>query len=290
MKSIAIVTPWYGPESTGGAESLARELARHLVASDVHVSILTTCSRSFLGSWDIDHFAPGKAYDGGVLIQRFPLSTRDAEKFDNVNRALLTLDPTEWSNLCLRDQATAPFIDESINSTELERHLRENGGTYDAVVFIPYLYGVVVRGIEALGDRAHLIPCLHDETYARIPRIVASIHKCASLLFNSDGEAELALRRYGPGILHKSHVIGSGLEEPIPASAESIPYVGDDPSCSISGGGILRKMSIFSFRPIPNFDAWSPAAISVSCLRGQVLPPTFNRVAASLISASSNHR
>lgn len=229
MKSVAIVTPWYGPESTGGAESLARELARHLARSGVHTTILTTCSRSFLTSWGIDYFSPGKSTDDGVLIQRFPLSPRDAEQFDNVNRALLTMDSADWENLRYRDKATAPFISESINSADLERHLHEVGDTYDAVIFIPYLYGVVVRGIEVLGERAHLIPCLHDEAYARIPRIEAAIHRAGSLLFNSDGEAELALRLYGPGILPKAHVIGSGLEEPVAPTTEPIPYVGDDP-------------------------------------------------------------
>ncbi len=260
MKSVAIVTPWYGPESSGGAESLARELARHLVTSGVRVTILTTCSRSFLARWEIDHFRPGKTMDGGVIVQRFALSPRNSEKFDDVNRALLNMDQSDWSNLCFRDDATSPFIDESINSADLERHLRQHGHDYDAVLFIPYLYGVVVRGIEALGGRAHLIPCLHDEAYAQIPRIVSSIHKATTLLFNSDGEAELALRLYGPGILHKSYVIGSGLEEAVAPTSEPIPYVGDDPFVLYLGRRDVTKNVDFLVNAYSEFRRLEPAS------------------------------
>jgi glycosyltransferase involved in cell wall biosynthesis len=115
-----------------------------------------------------------------------------------------------------------PFIDESINSPLLEDYLRgSEAAKYDAVLFLPYLYGIVVRGIEAFPGRAHLLPCLHDEAYARLPRIEDAVHRAATLLFNSEGEAELALRIYGPGILHKSHVIGTGVALPTNGVAAS---------------------------------------------------------------------
>lgn len=229
MKSVAIVTPWYGNESSGGAESLARELATHLASSGLAVTILTTCSRSFLSDWHVNHFESGTFTEHGYSVRRFAASARDVEAFDNVNGALLELDPDEWKTLRVRDAATAPFIDGSILSTDMEAFLQESGAGFDAVLCIPYLYGIVVRAIEILGDRVHLIPCLHDEAYARIPRIAAAIHSVGTLLFNSDGEAELATRIYGPGILHKSHVIGSGLEEPPEPSFEPIPGIGNAP-------------------------------------------------------------
>jgi glycosyltransferase involved in cell wall biosynthesis len=229
VTSIAIVTPWFGRESTGGAESLARELAARLSLRGFDVTILTTCSRSFLARWDLDHFEPGETHEDGYTVRRYRVAPRDAAAFDNVNAAILAMQPHEWPALRGRAVATAPFIEESINAPDLEAHLASAGSSYDACLFIPYLYGVVVRGIRSLGPRAHLIPCLHDEGYARIPRIADALHECATLLFNSDGEAELATRIYGPGVLHKAYVIGSGLDAPAEPATDPIPYLGQDP-------------------------------------------------------------
>jgi glycosyltransferase involved in cell wall biosynthesis len=211
-RRIAIVTPWYGSEATGGAETLARELASHLATSD-EVTVLTTTARSFHHSWSEDYFAPGRTVEGGYQVVRFPLGDRDAAAFDRLNGELMRMPAAQWSSLTRQRSRTKPFVDESINSPMLETYLRsKEAARYDAFIFLPYLYGVVVRGIDAVIGRAHLLPCLHDEAYARLPRIEDAVHHASSLLFNSEGEAELALRIYGPGILHKSHVIGSGIE------------------------------------------------------------------------------
>lgn len=210
-RRIAIVTPWYGPEAVGGAENLARELATHLAATD-QVTIVTTTGRSFQSDWSLDHFAAGRTREHGHDVLRFPLADRDVAAFDALNGELMQLPRELWAGLYRQRFRTDAFIEESITSPAMERYLRgREAARYDAVVFLPYLYGVVVRGIEAFPGRAHLLPCLHDESYARIPRIEDAVHRAATLLFNSDGEAELALRLYGPGILHKSHVIGSGI-------------------------------------------------------------------------------
>lgn len=211
-KRIGIVTPWYGRDATGGAESLARELARKLSQVD-DVVILTTCSRSFLSEWDENYYIPGTTSDGSYSVMRFPVDPRAKALFDAANAALLQLPPECWDDLRARPDATKPFIEESINSTPLEEYLRHTAPhRFDAVVFLPYLFGVIVRGIEAYPGPVHLLPCLHDEAYARLPRIEDAFHRASTILANSAGEAELALRIYGPGIVHKLHVIGSGIE------------------------------------------------------------------------------
>ncbi len=226
-RRIAIVTPWYGPEATGGAETLARELASHLSATD-DVTIVTTTARSFLASWSKDYFKPGRTKDNGYAVLRFRLGGRDDAAFHRLNGELMQMPRSEWRTLGRLHRDTQAFVNESINSPQLEAYLAgKAAATYDAVVFLPYLYGVVVRGIEAFPGRAHLLPCLHDEIYARLPRVEDAIHRAATLLFNSEGEAELALRIYGPGILHKSHVIGTGVALPVngaAANAVNGPY------------------------------------------------------------------
>lgn len=225
MSRIAILTPWYGEECTGGAETQARELATRLAQRDT-VTVLTTTSRSFMHAWDVDYHKSGRTREGACDVLRFALRPRNAEAFNAINEKLLSMPRERWCEIVRSAGTLDAFIDDSINSPSLEAHLRRYAAAqYDAVIALPYLYGVVVRGIEAANAPVHLIPCLHDEAYARIPRIEDAIHKARSLLFNSAGEAELALRLYGPGVLEKSHVVGEGIAPPEEPAA-ALPVVG----------------------------------------------------------------
>ncbi|MEC4853283.1 MAG: glycosyltransferase, partial [Jaaginema sp. PMC 1079.18] len=84
--------------------------------------------------------------------------------------------------------------------------------SYQAFLFLPYLYGIVVRGLPLVSERAFLQPCLHDEVYAYLPQIETIFHAAKALLFISEGEAKLAQNLYGPGIINKSIVAGAGVE------------------------------------------------------------------------------
>ncbi len=79
-----------------------------------------------------------------------------------------------------------------------------------------------------MADRSFLHPCLHDEVYAYLPQVEHCFRTAKELLFNSEGEAFLACRLYGPGILSKSVVIGGGVEV-IPGRKEETTYVKDLP-------------------------------------------------------------
>ena len=79
-------------------------------------------------------------------------------------------------------------------------------------MFIPYLYGPILNGLPLVASSAFLQPCLHDEAYAYLPQVARVFHAARGLLFNSEGEAQLARQLYGPGILDKSMVVGEGIE------------------------------------------------------------------------------
>jgi glycosyltransferase involved in cell wall biosynthesis len=127
----------------------------------------------------------------------------------------------------------ATFLAENINSDELVEYIERERRRYRAFIFLPYLYGTTMRGIAVAGDRAYLQPCLHDEVYAYLRPVEHAVHLARGLLFNSAGEADLATRIYGPGILHKSHVVGSGVEirdaldptVPLPPGLEAGKYL-----------------------------------------------------------------
>jgi glycosyltransferase involved in cell wall biosynthesis len=150
----------------------------------------------------------------GFSIRRFRVNPRDRTSFDRVCGMLLNYDlaklrpgvsPIETNDANI-------FVDELIRSDELLNFLGKNKETYDWIIFLPYLYGPIIHGISIVGDRAILQPCLHNEPYAYLPQIAQAFYTVRRLLFNSDGEYELALKLFGPGIATKSVVVGEGVE------------------------------------------------------------------------------
>jgi glycosyltransferase involved in cell wall biosynthesis len=214
---LAIVTPWYGRELIGGAERLAWELAHALVRTGSNVDVLTTCCRSFLDDWASNYHRSGVSNDAGVVLRRFPVDTRDRVAFNRANTVLTTMPriSLRGDHNVLDAVQTRAFVNENINSRALLAHLREAGSTYDAVIFVPYLYGPTLSGVPLVADRAFLIPCVHDEAYAYIEPVRAAIDAVRGVLFNSVGEEETATAIYGPGLLAKSRVIGHAVE-PVP--------------------------------------------------------------------------
>jgi glycosyltransferase involved in cell wall biosynthesis len=74
------------------------------------------------------------------------------------------------------------------------------------------MFAPATKGAPLVADRAWLQPCLHDEAAAYLPHVAELFRRVRALLFNSEGEMELALRLYGPGIYTRSTVVGEGVE------------------------------------------------------------------------------
>jgi glycosyltransferase involved in cell wall biosynthesis len=211
---LAIVTPWFGEDLKGGAEQLAWQLATRLAVRGHAVDVLTTCSRAFASDWSHDHYAPGAYELRGCRVHRFALDDRDAGAFDGANAVMLGVPREELraGAMPVEPAVAHTFFDNMIRSQALVAYLEEHRRRWRGVIFLPYFYGPVVDGVRAAPENAYLQPCLHDEVYAYLPQVAATIHGAKALLFNSEGEYELALRVYGPGIARKSHVVGSGIE------------------------------------------------------------------------------
>ena len=212
---VAIVIPWFGRDLKGGAEQQAWQIAARLSSRGHRTDVLTTCCRSHQHDWATNHLPAGCAEEPeGFVVRRFPVDPRDRPSFDRVCGALLQGEPA----LLKPGVSPAPvedsriFVDELIRSEALLDYLEEQRDNYDWFIFLPYLYGLVIRGIEIVGERSALQPCLHDEPYAYLPHVAEAFRRAGRLLFNSDGELELAVRLMGPGIWEKSHVVGEGVE------------------------------------------------------------------------------
>ena len=212
---LAIVIPWFGRDLKGGAEQHAWQIASRLAQRGYGVEVVTTCCRSHQEDWATNHLAEGTFVEPeGFAIRRFRVEPRDRVAFDLACARLLAIPP-----LSLRpgvspvsDHDANIFVDELIKSNELLDFLKTEKESYDHVIFLPYLYGPILRGLPLVGARALLMPCLHNEPYAYLPQVADAFYRAAHLLFISDGEMELAVHLFGPGILLKSVMVGAGVE------------------------------------------------------------------------------
>ena len=222
---IAFVIPWFGRDLKGGAEQQAWQIASRLAGRNHDVEVLTTCCRSHQDDWATNHLPAGRVSEPeGFAVHRFPVDPRNRDQFDRVCSQLLSTP----ADVLVPGSSPVPtadgeiFADDLIKSTALLDFLRAGKNGYDWFLLMPYLYGPVLRGIEIVADRAALQPCLHDEAYAYLPQVADAFRHARRILFNSEGERELALRLFGPAIWEKSIVVGEGVE-PEPASAAAIP-------------------------------------------------------------------
>ena len=213
-KPIAIITPWFGESLKGGAEQQAWQIAIRLAARGHSVEVFTTCCRSFLDDWAENHLPAGVTHQAGLIIRRFPVAKRDRHAFDDLNCELLDRPLNSFlpSVSPVAPERAAIWTQRNINAPALENYLSQHKNAYQAFIFLPYLYGVILRGLPLVADRAWLQPCLHDEAYAYLPDIAHLFYQAKGLLFISPGEMQLAARLYGPMIFAKGAVAGAGIE------------------------------------------------------------------------------
>ena len=190
MKKIGFVSPWYGKESRGGAETELRELAQHLNAAGMKLEVLTTCCRSFKDDWSVNHFKPGLRSEEGIPVRRFPVRKRDTAAFDAVNAKLI-----HGQQVSKAEEEI--FCREMINSPQMYDYISEHKDDYEVFVFIPYMFGTTFYGCQACMEKAVLIPCLHDESYAYMQCFREVYSKVRGMVFNADPERKLAERLYG---------------------------------------------------------------------------------------------
>ncbi len=211
---VAFVIPWYGPDLKGGAEQQAWQFATGLARRGNKVDVLTTCCRSFLDDWGVDHLPAGDEILAGVTVRRFPVDPRDRGAFDALNGRLLAIPRQSLRPGIppVSPEDARPWTDHNINSAALERWLVGNLERYDAVIFIPYLYGTTLRCLPQVAAKAWMQPCLHDEAYAYLPDAAAAIYASRGLLLLSAGEMETAVRLFGPIVWSRGHVVGAGIE------------------------------------------------------------------------------
>jgi glycosyltransferase involved in cell wall biosynthesis len=201
---LAFVVPRYGTRIVGGAETLVREYATRLATAGHAIEVLTTCARDHT-TW-LNHFSAGEAWESGVRVRRFPVSTRRDQAA--VARIQRTLD----AGLCIDPASERLWVENTGASQQMFEAIDLAADRVDALIFAPYLFASTVLGAKVRPDRSIIIPCLHDEAYARFAIVKDTLRSAAGLIFNSAPERDLARRLLGDIPPHR--VVGIGFDRP----------------------------------------------------------------------------
>jgi glycosyltransferase involved in cell wall biosynthesis len=200
---LAVVSPRYGTDVAGGAETAARLLATNLRArTGWDVEALTTCALDAT-TWR-DHYPPGRETIDGVPVTRFPVTGPRAGDFDALSARLFRAGyrPTsrEQRQWIACQGPVAPGLIDAIARSDA-----------DAIAFHPYLYHPTVVGVPAVAERAVLHPAAHDEAPIRLPLFREVFDAAAGLVYWSDPERRFVEHLFPVGA-RRQLVLGLGVE------------------------------------------------------------------------------
>ena len=207
---IAFVVQRYGPEITGGSESLARAVAERLAAS-YRITVYTTCARDYV-TWRND-LPAGESEVAGVRVRRFTVDEeRDLDAFNRYSDELYGRSRTHEEEIdWLRRQG--PY------SPHLIEALSAEASTYRAVVFFTYLYYPTYWGLAGpAAARSVLVPTTHDEPPLRFGIYDEVFARPRALGFLTPAEEALVRSRFDLRGRPAS-VAGMGVDVPPPPDA-----------------------------------------------------------------------
>lgn len=203
---VAFVTPRYGPQVTGGAETGARLLAEHLVRrGGFEVEVFSSCAVDRV-SWD-NALAPGTSVLSDVVVHRFESVGGRPPAFNQLDERL----------------GLAPW---HADRSAVERWVELNGpvcpGLVEAVAdcgadlaaFYPYQYHPIVTGIDRVPMPRVLHPAAHDEPALYLPRLSEVYRAADALCYHTEAERRLVQRVHH--VAEKPQIVlGLGVAEPV---------------------------------------------------------------------------
>jgi glycosyltransferase involved in cell wall biosynthesis len=230
--ACTFVLPWYGEQVPGGAEAEARLTAENLARAGVSVRVLATTLSGLGSDWGRDALPPGESLENGVRVRRFPPAPRDAARFDGLNLRVLagaTLSPDEERDFYLN----------MVHSPALLEHIAahpEEGPFF----FIPYLWTSSVWGPLIHPAKSLIIPCLHDEGYARMAAVKRAMETARAVCFHVPAERELAAGLYDLGRT-EALIVGEGMDT----------HWTHDPACFRADFGLEEPFILYAGRKDP---------------------------------------
>lgn len=190
---ITIVSTWYGPDTAGGAENAARQLAIALHTQGHPIEVWSTTARDLFAP-TTPHYPRGESHDAGIIVRRFSIDTPppDAQipsyalRFPTIKATLASIQPDAQE---LRTIAALAF------SYDLLAHIATHS-LGRRFLFVPYPLPSSIWGVMLAPERSFLLPCMHDEPYAyhRISRW--QLQHARGILANSAGERDFIIKQY----------------------------------------------------------------------------------------------
>lgn len=213
-KKIIIVTPWF-ERFAGGAELLARGMARELNKRGVETMVFTTCSLSPYDSWWKDHYQPGVYDVEGIETHRFGTGKGRA-KYD---AAITQIQ----KGATLTDHEEQDFFDHGINSPTLVDALEKYLSDEFEIIALPYFHGLTHSVVNRYAGKISLVPCFHNEAQFYWNATEKLLRNAKHIFFNSAEEKQMTIKQYGRTLGRKiveSVVAGIGVE--LPQSGEKL--------------------------------------------------------------------
>ena len=201
---LACVVHRYGADITGGSEAHCRSIAERLAARH-DVTVLTTCARSYV-TWR-NAYPPGESTVNNVRTLRFRVERpRNLHAFRDISDLVFTGVASDAEQARWFDE-NGPVV------PSLVGHLGAQAAGYDRVLFWSYRYYPAFHGVQAVPERAMLVPTAEEDPLIHAPILASYFTRPRAFAFLTPEERDLVTARIpGPG--PPSAVIGAGLDPP----------------------------------------------------------------------------
>jgi glycosyltransferase involved in cell wall biosynthesis len=200
---VAVVSVRYGPDVVGGAESSLRLIAETLQSKGHQVEVFTTCTMSE-SAW-VNELPEESVQIDGVLVHRFRIDRHDRSKHLGTVRNILECGRPTNAEL------EKEYLAHSLHSRGLVKALARQIDEFDAVVVGPYLFGLTHDVSTAFAEKVLLVPCFHDEPFARLSIWPTTFSRVGGILYHSAEEQEFAQCELG--VNHpRAHCVGTWID------------------------------------------------------------------------------
>ncbi len=173
---ITVVLPWYGPETAGGAEAQARQLVQALSAAGAAVEVWTTTAKDAHAPL-APFYSAGDDVVDGVRVRRWTPNKGTALP---LLQGAVAEHPAHEIALLQSLTGSDALLEAMMSDQDSRRWL-----------FFLYAYPTSFWGAQIAGERAFLVPCLHDEPYARYSTTRRLLRTARRVLANSVPEQQL---------------------------------------------------------------------------------------------------
>lgn len=204
MKKIALVNQRYGLEVNGGSEYYTRLIAERL-AGEFEVDVITTKALDYT-TWE-NHYTADEEVINGVRVLRFPVEKNRAKDFNEFNGKYLSSSERSLETEKIWFEKQGPYSPAAID------YIRKNKDTYDAFIFVTYLYYLTVAGLPEVAEKSILIPTAHEEPFIHFKTYESFFKLPKAFVFLTDEEKALVQRLFHNEDI-PCRVMGTGVDVP----------------------------------------------------------------------------